>query len=114
MTDSKKQVFFCTNSRVNKKCCQDGKASKFFEYAKKQLSALKDSMQLEICASGCMGKCKRGPAMAILPQNLFYTYSSTDDIDEIINTSILQDKVVDRLNLNKPQELGAEHVECKV
>ncbi len=54
--------------------------------------------------AGCLERCELGPTMVIYPQGIWYHYSSTDDIDEILESHILKDRPVNRLLLRDRQK----------
>lgn len=47
--------------------------------------------------SGCHGFCQMGPLMRIEPMGLLYIKVTVDDCDEIVEKTILNDEVIDRL-----------------
>ena len=47
--------------------------------------------------SGCHGFCQMGPLMRIEPMGLLYIKVTVDDCEEIIEKTILNDEVIDRL-----------------
>ena len=47
--------------------------------------------------SGCLDRCAQGPLMVIYPQAVWYTFVDNDDIDEIIESHLVNGKVVERL-----------------
>lgn len=51
-------------------------------------------------ASGCLDRCELGPVMVIYPEGVWYNYTNTDDIDEIITSHLLKGKPVERLKLD--------------
>jgi len=50
-----------------------------------------------ISESGCQGFCQRGPLVTILPENILYTEVKIDDIKEIVQKSLINDEIIDRL-----------------
>ncbi|MGD2248978.1 MAG: NADH-quinone oxidoreductase subunit NuoF [Candidatus Methanofastidiosia archaeon] len=52
---------------------------------------------VDVRTTGCHGFCERGPIMVIFPKGIFYQRVTPDDIEEIIEETILNDKIVDRL-----------------
>jgi NADP-reducing hydrogenase subunit HndC len=50
-----------------------------------------------IKGTGCDGFCKVGPLVKLAPSDLFYTKVRPDDVEEIIEKSLLQGTVVERL-----------------
>ncbi len=55
----------------------------------------KDSVGVK--KTGCHGFCEKGPLVRIEPSGLLYTKVSVDDCEEIIEKTILNDEVIDRL-----------------
>jgi len=97
-------VFFCGNQRNNgERCCEDAGASSMREYAKQRCKALglHAPGKIRINKAGCMGRCEQGPAIAIYPQGIWYTYVDETDIDEIIDEHLLQGHIVERLLIDR-------------
>ncbi len=100
MTYYVQHVFFCTNQRDNdKKCCQQACASEMLEYAKMRVKelGLTDNHQVRINKAGCLGRCAEGPAIVIYPEGVWYGYRNEADIDEIIETHLVNHKIVNKL-----------------
>ena len=53
--------------------------------------------KVRINRAGCFDRCGEGPLLVIYPQAIWYTYVDADDIDEIIDSHILNGKTVERL-----------------
>ena len=49
--------------------------------------------------AGCLGRCDDGPVIVVYPDNVWYTYVDKEDIDEIIDSHLVNDRIVDRLRL---------------
>ena len=47
--------------------------------------------------SGCLDACEMGAVIVIYPNNIWYTRVSVDDVEEIFETSIIKDSIVERL-----------------
>jgi (2Fe-2S) ferredoxin len=69
-------------------------------YAKQQaaLCGINKESKFRISSSGCMGRCSKGPVLAVYPQGLWYSYKNKADIDEILahtlNNSICHELLV--------------------
>ncbi|WP_127475358.1 (2Fe-2S) ferredoxin domain-containing protein [Sulfurivermis fontis] len=101
MSYYKHHVFFCTNQREGKACCQDHNAQALRDYAKdkvKQLG-LAGPGGVRINSAGCLDRCSEGPVIVIYPQETWYTYVDREDIDEIIEQHLQHDRVVERLKI---------------
>lgn len=100
-------LFFCTNQRQNgKQCCAESGAVALREYAKKRLKQLGVHGQghHRVNTAGCLGRCKVGPVLVVYPEGVWYHYQTQADIDEIIESHILEGRLVERLALNKLAE----------
>ncbi|MFZ2088158.1 MAG: NADH-ubiquinone oxidoreductase-F iron-sulfur binding region domain-containing protein [Desulfobaccales bacterium] len=53
-------------------------------------------------ATGCHGFCSRGPLVIIQPSGLFYQCVKPGDAEEIVNTTLIEGKTVDRLLYHDP------------
>lgn len=98
-----KHVFVCTNQKAaGKVCCANSGGEPFFDYLKKQLKerGLHGEGQIRVSKSGCLGRCGQGPCLVIYPEGVWYTYTSPDDIDEIIGKHLVLGEIVERLRIN--------------
>ncbi len=93
-------VFFCLNQREkNEACCMDKGAQAAFDHMKARVKklGLNGEGKVRINRSGCLDRCELGPVMVVYPQAVWYTFVDNDDIDEIIESHLLNGKVVERL-----------------
>ncbi len=58
---------------------------------------------VRINASQCLDRCELGPTMVIYPEGDWYTYRTTEDLDEILERRILKGEQVERLMLHPEQ-----------
>jgi (2Fe-2S) ferredoxin len=89
-------IFVCTNQKApGKTCCANTGGEPYFKYLKKALKAqgLSGPGKIRVSASGCIGRCKLGPCLVIYPEGVWYTYASTDDLDDIIQTHLLDGNI---------------------
>lgn len=61
---------------------------------------LKD--QVEVRTTGCHGFCERGPMAVIYPQKIFYQRIKLDDAAEIVEKTLINNEVIDRLLYKDP------------
>ncbi len=52
--------------------------------------------------SGCQGFCQMGPLVTIYPQGILYTKVTADDVDEIVESTIMGGRPVERLLYQTP------------
>ena len=60
------------------------------------------SERVEIRATGCHGFCEKGPLVVIHPQKIFYQQVKTDDAADIIQKTLLNGEVLERLLYTDP------------
>lgn len=73
---------------------------------KKEISVtieLNDENKQNITKSGCQGFCQMGPLVTILPDNILYTKVKVDDVKEIIEETIIKNRVIERLLYKNPK-----------
>jgi len=95
-------VFFCTNQRTDgRESCAACGASGARAYVKDRIKALGLSGQgrVRINDAGCLDRCSEGPVLVIYPEETWYTYVDREDLDEIIDSHLVQGKIVDRLKI---------------
>jgi len=63
---------------------------------------LKD--KLEIKKTGCHGFCERGPLVVIHPKEIFYQHITSDNVDEIIEKTVLEGEVLNKFLYFDPSE----------
>lgn len=93
-------VFFCLNQRANgESCCMDKGAEAAFEHMKARVKklGLNGQEKVRINRAGCLDRCGEGPLLVVYPQAIWYTFIDNDDIDEIIESHLMNGKVVERL-----------------
>jgi NADH-quinone oxidoreductase subunit F len=50
-----------------------------------------------LLVTGCHGFCEQGPIVVIRPKNIFYANVKPKDVPEIINETVINGKIIDRL-----------------
>ena len=96
-------IFVCTNQRTGseKLSCGEAHGLELVAEFKKQLKDLNVGLKTRANKSGCLGICDFGPTIAIYPDGVFYVGVKKEDVTEIIQSHIINKKLVDRLLLNK-------------
>jgi (2Fe-2S) ferredoxin len=83
----KYHVFFCLNQRdadAPRPSCANCNAQAMQEHAKKRVKQL------------------GGPVVVVYPEGTWYTYVDETDIDEIVDSHLVNGKVVERLLIDQP------------
>ena len=103
----KHHVFFCLNQREGlRESCANHQAQEAFKHCKAKVKEnnLSGAGVVRINQAGCLDRCAGGPVMVVYPEAIWYTYVDHSDIDEIIESHLINGKVVERLRL--PDDVG--------
>jgi len=69
---------------------------------KKELKKRGLTKKVAMKTTGCHGFCERGPMVLISPEGIFYEQISTKDVPEIVEKTLMENEVVDRLVYKDP------------
>jgi (2Fe-2S) ferredoxin len=100
MSHYKHHVFFCLNQRDNgEACCNDRNAVELQAYAKQRCKVhnLNGPGKVRINKAGCLDRCEHGPVCVVYPEAVWYTFVDKEDIDEIVESHLINGKIVERL-----------------
>lgn len=108
-------IFACTNTRPEGhprgSCARHG-AEKLRNYMKVRAKELKiDGVRVN--AAGCLDRCELGPVIVIYPEGVWYAIRSFEDVDEILQTHLIEGGRVERLML-RPNETERDHIAARV
>ena len=94
-----KHVFVCINCREEdrKSCGNDG--LKIRSELVSLTAPLKNRVNVRINKSGCLDACELGPSLVIYPEKIWYKNVQIDDCKEILEKSILDNKIISRLEI---------------
>ena len=76
--------------------CTSSKSPKIIENLRKLIEE-KNIENVKVIQTGCFGLCAKGPIVIIRPEEVFYANVKPEDAEEIINSHIIEGKVVERL-----------------
>ena len=96
----KYHIFICLNERDDgAQCCSQFNALKIFDYIKQKIKSLnlRGKGLVRINRSGCFDRCSEGPMLVVYPDAVWYTFIDEADIDEIIQSHIINNATVERL-----------------
>ncbi len=74
-------------------------AEPVFRYLKQRVKELQIP-QIRVNKSGCLDRCEYGPVIVIYPEAVWYSCSTKEDAETIIQQHLLQGKVVEKLAIN--------------
>ena len=95
-------IFFCLNQRDNgQSCCAEQGAQAAFDHCKSQVKAkgLAGPGGVRVNKAGCLDRCAGGPVAVVYPEGTWYTFVDQADVDEIVQTHLVEGRVVERLQL---------------
>ncbi len=96
-----KLVFICCNQKAVGKCCASSASEKIYEYCRQEINIkrhlINPDKRVQVVKTGCLGQCATGPNIIIFPDNIWYNFSDTADIDEIIDSHLINGIIVSRL-----------------
>ncbi len=100
----KRHIFFCLNERDDQEtrpCCAKAGAPALQAYAKSRAKALDllGEGRLRVNKSGCLDRCELGPVAVVYPDGIWYRYFDEADIDEIIESHLINGQPVERLTI---------------
>ncbi len=72
------------------------------EAFKKELKKRGLTKKVAMKTTGCHGFCERGPMVLVSPEGIFYEQISTKDVPEIVEKTLMENEVVDRLVYKDP------------
>ena len=99
MSQFKKHLFICTSGPY---CWYDGDTETLLRALKRRVAGagLKDDIRIN--RSGCLNHCGHGPVAVVYPDATWYGNVQVDDVDEIFESHLCGDHVVQRLLLDLP------------
>jgi NADH-quinone oxidoreductase subunit F len=57
----------------------------------------KEAADYMLSKSGCQGFCQMGPLVTLYPQGIFYVHVKVDDVEEIVQKTLMQGELIPRL-----------------
>jgi (2Fe-2S) ferredoxin len=95
-----RHIFFCLNERSSgEDCCTRHGAQAGFDRCKAQVKAagLAGPGKVRVNRAGCLDRCAAGPVAVVYPEGVWYTYVDDADIDEIVESHLINGVIVERL-----------------
>ncbi len=100
MSRFEKHVFICTNKREAgnpKGCCSTKGSEQVLEKFKTRVKELDLNRKVRINSAGCLDACSFGTAIVVYPEQIWYGGVKPEDVEEIIQEHLINNKPVDRL-----------------
>ena len=104
MSYYQRHIFFCLNDRgpdAERPSCNRCGSQRMRDYAKARVRALDLAGQgkVRVNQSGCLDRCEEGPVCVVYPEGVWYTYIDETDIDEIVDSHLVNGNPVERLKI---------------
>jgi (2Fe-2S) ferredoxin len=102
-----KHIFICINQRAegaNRKSCGEAHGMQIVDAFKTRLKELKLPLKIRAQKSGCLDICDFGQTLVIYPEGVFYVGVELNDVEEIIQEHIINNRIVERLKLENVRE----------
>lgn len=93
----KREVLVCGGTG-----CSSANSKEIIENLEECISNYNLDDKVSVHLTGCFGFCAKGPVVKIFPDNVFYIKVSPDDVDEIVNSHLVNNLVVERLLFEEP------------
>ncbi|MEW8072453.1 MAG: (2Fe-2S) ferredoxin domain-containing protein [Candidatus Thiodiazotropha sp.] len=93
-------LFFCVNERNDgRPCCAQHGAKSMRDYMKGRVKAmgLAGPGGVRVNTAGCLDRCDKGPVLVVYPAAVWYTFVDREDLDEILQSHLIEGKLVERL-----------------
>jgi len=97
-----KHIFVCENKRPEghpKGCCADKNSVEVRALFKNRLKQLGLSTEIRANASGCLDACEHGVTVVVYPEQVWYGEVTIDDVEEIIQQHLINNRPIDRLKI---------------
>ena len=97
-----KHIFVCENKRLEghpKGCCADKNSVEVRALFKKRLKELGLNIKMRANAAGCLDACEYGVTVVVYPEQVWYGRVTFEDVEEIIQSHLINGKSVDRLKI---------------
>src|SRR5262249_49795201 len=107
-------VFCCTNRRPAghpRGSCADKGSEDLRDYMKRRAKDL-GLKKVRINSAGCLDRCELGPTVVIYPEGVWYSVTSKADIDEVLQTHLIDGGRVERLMLQPHERLPKDRVKA--
>jgi (2Fe-2S) ferredoxin len=107
-------VFCCTNRRPAghpRGCCADKGSEALRDHMKDRAKAL-GLKKVRVNIAGCLDRCELGPTMVIYPEGVWYSVSTKEEVDEVLQTHLIEGRRVDRLMLHTADRLPKDRVKA--
>lgn len=97
-----RHIFICGNARVAghpRGCCDPAQEAELHKLFKKRLAERGFHGTVRANQAGCLDQCEHGPNIVVYPDGVWYGNVTLEDVDEIVESHIVNNIPVERLRL---------------
>ena len=105
MARPEKLIFICVNEREpghKESCGGEHDSAAIGQVFKKCLKQRGLNREIRATTTSCLGPCTGGPHAVVMPDNVWYSGFSADDVEEILDSHLVGGKPVERLLAPNP------------
>jgi NADH-quinone oxidoreductase subunit F len=77
--------------------CRANGALRVYEALRAEMEARGNAREVEARATGCQGFCQGGPLVLLSPEDIVYQHVRVEDVPEIVEKTVLDGELVERL-----------------
>jgi len=106
-----RHIFVCTNERPEghpKGCCSAKGSNEVRSALKAEVKRRGLSALVRANASGCLDACEFGVSVVIYPEGIWYGRVTAGDVPEIVERTVLNGEVIERLLMPDARYMPAE------
>ncbi|MFI5219668.1 MAG: (2Fe-2S) ferredoxin domain-containing protein [Bacteroidia bacterium] len=95
----RKHVFICINERKDsdRKSCGEAQGMELVHAFKKLIKEKGLKTEIRAQRAGCLDACETGPTVVVYPEGVYYGGVRLTDVNEIVESHLINDKPVERL-----------------
>lgn len=93
-------LFVCTNRRADEDprgCCAAKGSEAIASALKQRAYAAGLKGRVRVNKAGCLDACAHGVSAVVYPQGVYYSRITLDDVDEIVQRTLIGGEIVERL-----------------
>jgi (2Fe-2S) ferredoxin len=101
-----KHIFICENKRPDghqRSCCAEKGSAEIREHFKNRLKELGLNADVRANGAGCLDACEFGVSIVVYPEQVWYGAVTKEDVEEIIQSHIINKIPVERLKITHPR-----------
>ena len=110
MAEFTHHIFVCCNRREagnSRGCCDPEGSGKLRAAFKNEIQRRGLKPLVRANQAGCLDQCELGPTVVIYPQAIWYGNVTEQDVPEIVEQTVVQNRVIERLTI-PPEKLNTK------